>query len=138
MENGFNCCICSGIFDEFDLVPIVLKCGDSACMNCLVQAASRGIVECFFCGVKVGMNFEGLKDLPVNKALVDLLKRNHVSRFKVEEGARVCPYLEEREMCKRKGCKNFKYEHLNVVYQFCSVKCMEEDQNEERLSENTF
>lgn len=131
MEDKFLCCICSFKFDSIDYIPLVLKCGDSACMNCLIKLSSLSQGECMICNYRFPISFSLMKDLPVNKAVLLLINQNpKISRFEVGELDEVSPYLEHKELCKRRGCQNPKYEHMNVIYQYCGVKCMEEEMND--------
>lgn len=138
MELGLNCFSCKSMFNNIQNVPLVLKCGDSICMNCLIKVCGQGESECSICRHKFLINFSALKDLPVNKALLAFIKQGpKISNF-VQAGLDgVNPYLDQRELCKRPGCPNTKYEHLNVVYEYCSINCFELDKTGEKMPTNT-
>lgn len=134
MELALNCFSCRSVFNNIQTVPLVLKCGDSLCMNCLIKVCGFGEGECPVCRHKFLINFSLLKDLPVNKALLLFLKQSpKVSNFVQSGLERVNPYLDQKDLCKRPGCPNNKYEHLNVVYEYCSINCFELDQESKKL-----
>ena len=132
MEVEFKCFGCGKDFDGVQAVPLVLKCGDSVCMNCLIRVCGQAESECPVCGFRFLISFSVMKDFPVNKALVRLVKqRPRISCFSQSNLDQVHPYVGlgdlGKERCKRLGCSNPKYEHLNVVYEYCSIACFELD-----------
>jgi len=75
--NTLVCPKCGNNFDNINKVPLVLKCGDTLCMPCLISECYLGTVmaQCPRCKDSQELNFSIIKDLPKNKAILDLLSR---------------------------------------------------------------
>ncbi|CAG9314410.1 unnamed protein product [Blepharisma stoltei] len=76
--NPFNCQECSLKFDSENRLPLVLPCGDSLCMVCAVQLCnfSSSRKMCKKCHQPYELSLQKIKDMPKNKALLDLLLLN--------------------------------------------------------------
>ena len=73
--SGLNCTKCSQRFDRDSLLPLVLPCGDSACMSCLLQAKSQSLslYKCPACSFIFEINNKFISELPKNKAILSIV-----------------------------------------------------------------
>jgi hypothetical protein len=143
MNNSAKCPLCMYVYDDKHRIPLVLPCGDSICMSCLLPQASNNEHECSICRSKQRVSYSIIRELPINKALLLIISQiSHpiplnleenqnlrVSGFEEFDLSRISPYLESQDdlKCKREGCSNQKYTHLNVIYEYCGVECFNQD-----------
>jgi hypothetical protein len=74
MESILACPRCSQTFDPDQRVPLVLQCGHSLCMPCILGVCynSAAKLECIECGSSELMTLAKAKALPPNKTLLQL------------------------------------------------------------------
>ena len=76
--SGLNCTNCGNLFDKENKLPLVLPCGDSICIECLIST-NQSINKIYKCG-ECWRSFEVtnyfLKELPKNKAVLMLIGPN--------------------------------------------------------------
>ena len=148
MENPVECFECKGRFENKNRVPLVLKCGDSVCMSCLLEKVSFSSYICKVCLERHMVSFNFIKEMPVNKALLAYIERNFdndhknefkeksisfdrkVSEFRCNTDDSLIPFIDNEIKCKRKVCHKEKYVYNNVIYEYCSIECYNLDKSE--------
>ena len=76
MINGLNCTNCDDQFNIENKIPLVLPCGESICMQCLVSLINPlpKVLKCSVCWRSFEINNYFIKELPKNKALLIILR----------------------------------------------------------------
>lgn len=76
--NPFNCPDCKSRFDPEYYLPLVLPCGDNICMACATKSCltNSGTKSCNRCSLSFVISMSKIKDMPKNKALLELLQLN--------------------------------------------------------------
>ena len=151
MSKAVECIDCNQNFDLFNRVPLVLRCGDSVCMMCLMKNIGLSLYRCPFCYCDSTLTFALVKDMPINKALLDYIKEkmtnnsNHEnlssswekkfigSIFQTDIDEKIDPFIKTPidNKCKREDCAKEKYCFNNVIYEYCSIDCYQIDKPEE-------
>ncbi|CAG9335844.1 unnamed protein product [Blepharisma stoltei] len=70
--NPLACPKCTLRFDTENHLPLVLPCGDSFCMACIVSNPFP-FFECNRCGKSTELSLAKIKDMPKNNAIIELL-----------------------------------------------------------------
>lgn len=129
-----DCVECLKKFDIENKIPLVMQCGDSICMACAVGRANEKVYQCPVCREKQRIGFEIVKDMPVNKALLEYIQGeagpgNRNSGFQIGDDRKVDPFLISQgdAKCARPGCANDKYSFNEIVYKYCGLVCYEAD-----------
>ncbi|OMJ90561.1 hypothetical protein SteCoe_7057 [Stentor coeruleus] len=74
--DGLKCTSCERPFDCDEFLPLVLPCGDSICMMCILQYSHQTKrYQCQICWRSYELNNIFIKDLPKNNALLSLIGR---------------------------------------------------------------
>ncbi|OMJ86137.1 hypothetical protein SteCoe_12412 [Stentor coeruleus] len=74
--DGLRCTNCEKHFDCNELIPLVLPCGDSICMICILRYSNQSKrYQCLICWRAYELNNIFIKDLPKNNALLSLIGR---------------------------------------------------------------
>ncbi|OMJ69763.1 hypothetical protein SteCoe_32428 [Stentor coeruleus] len=150
MSSALECKYCHTLYDPKNKVPLVLKCGDSICMDCIVNSL-KTYIECPICNIKHAFTMSQIKDMPVNKALLLYIQnlgvketrkfkpqenkkdfpREFVQKFNEQNLDDISPFMvDDIDMkCKRIGCDKEKYQYEEVIYEYCSIECFEFDKS---------
>lgn len=150
MSSALRCKCCFSVYDPTNKVPLVLKCGDSVCMDCLLNSL-KTYMECPVCNVKHVLTMSLIKDMPVNKALLLYLQNfgiietiklesqqskrdfpiDFVKKFNEQNLEDISPFMVDNidMKCKRIGCDKEKYQYEEVIYEYCSIECFELDKS---------
>jgi hypothetical protein len=73
--NGLSCTKCGQEYNSQTNIPLVLPCGDSVCMRCMLSYShpSPSIYKCTICPQCYEVSNYFIKDLPKNKALLHIV-----------------------------------------------------------------
>ena len=86
--NAKNKIICEFCLEEFDSnfnsekVPIVLKCGDTFCFNCILKLTNYNNENELGCPTCMQITKEKWEDMPVNKFAIELLEQEKINNMK--------------------------------------------------------
>jgi hypothetical protein len=76
--SGLHCTKCEEQFNLDKLIPLVLPCGDSVCMSCLlkIRGQSYNLHKCTNCSFIFEVSNKFISELPKNKAILSLVSSN--------------------------------------------------------------
>lgn len=147
MSSTLQCVECLKVFDTQNKVPLVLKCGDSICMECLLNKLNTGYYICLYCQLTQSVSLSEIKDMPINKALLNYIEAinkpiynklpptaytNTQLKFNSSIDPKINAFMtsEDEMKCKRHSCNKPKYTYNNTIYEYCSINCYETDRKQ--------
>ena len=79
---GLNCISCELLFNSDIKLPLVLPCGDSICMQCMLRYTypQPDIYKCSVCWRSYQVTNYFIKELPKNKAILSLINSPVISQ----------------------------------------------------------
>ena len=99
MENILECSICLEKYDKKEKLPRILACGHTFCTFCLekikLKNKSEKNIKCPI-DLKIGFETNNIKDIPINRVLVDLIDLNIDEKLNDEKNQKNI-FLDARE-----------------------------------------
>lgn len=91
---GLNCISCEVLFNSDNHLPLVLPCGDSICMECILRytAPVPVVYKCPVCWRAFSVSNHFVKDLPKNKAILMVLQGPRLESPKHGPSPRILPF----------------------------------------------
>ena len=89
--NGLSCIKCTEEFTLDSRLPLVLPCGDSVCMKCVLflSTQSQNFLKCSVCSLIYEVTNIFIKELPKNKALISLISSANLPTSKSGPNPRI-------------------------------------------------